>query len=506
MINEHDLEQFVEKGISFEQINDQLECFKTGVPFLDIESAASIGNGILKLDIQEEEKVRHFWISYLKGDHKIYKFVPASGAATRMFKEIFAFADSKRVMPNTDFLIDFFKHIRHFAFFPELNETCLKHYRMSVENLEVANRYRDIVKILLQTKGMNYGSLPKSLLSFHTYPTEVRTPFEEHLVEGALYAANKNGDVHLHFTISPAHLDWYKELYMKVATKYAERLGVQFHVGFSVQKQSMDTLAVDMHNEPFRLENGKILFRPGGHGALIENLNELEADVIFIKNIDNVVPDRLKEDTVKYKKIIGGILVSMQHQIFEYLKELENPDISEAKLQIINQFVVSKLCVKCEKIGEMGRSQMIEYLFNKLNRPFRVCGMVRNEGEPGGGPYIVINKDGSVGPQILESTQIDKNDPYKISLMNNSTHFNPVDIVCGVKDYQGKKFDLTKYVDPATGFISQKSRKGIDLRALELPGLWNGAMSDWNTVFVEVPVSTFNPVKSINDLLREQHQ
>jgi hypothetical protein len=276
-------------------------------------------------------------------------------------------------------------------------------------------------------------------------------------------------------------------------------------VSFSEQKPYTDTIAADENNQAFR-DKGELVFRPGGHGALIENLNDLQGDIIFIKNIDNVVPDTLKDTTVTYKKIIAGLLVKLQKQSFSYLKELENGDISSAKLTIIAQFCESRLNNINANIASLSQSELKEYLYNKLNRPMRVCGMVKNVGEPGGGPFLTVNADGTVSPQILESSQIDMNNIDDKAKMQGSTHFNPVDLVCAVKNYKGEKFDLLKYVDKKTGFISLKSKSGKELKALELPGLWNGAMSDWNTIFVEVPIDTFNPVKTVNDLLRPEHQ
>ena len=347
--------------------------------------------------------------------------------------------------------------------------------------------------------------MPKGLLKFHRYADGVRTPLEEHLVEGALYAAGKTGKVNVHFTVSTEHRELFKRLVDEKVATYAQKYGVEFNVSFSEQKPSTDTIAADMENKPFR-DNGKLLFRPGGHGALIENLNDLDADIVFIKNIDNVVPDRLKDETVAYKKLIAGVLVTLQKQAFEYLELLDGGKYDHEQLEEIIRFVQQKLCCRNNEIKDLEDAELVIYLRKKLNRPMRVCGMVKNVGEPGGGPFLAYNPDGTVSLQILESSQIDMNDAEKKAMFEKGTHFNPVDLVCAVRDYKGRKFDLVNYVDKATGFISYKSKNGKDLKALELPGLWNGAMSDWSTVFVEVPLGTFNPVKTVNDLLREQHQ
>ena len=362
-----------------------------------------------------------------------------------------------------------------------------------------------MVSALLETAGLNYGALPKGLLKFHKYPEGPRTPMEEHLAEGALYAAGKSGKVNVHFTVSTEHRELFKKLVTEKVDDFAKRYGVNYYITFSEQKPSTDTIAADMDNQPFR-DNGKLLFRPGGHGALIENLNDLDADIIFIKNIDNVVPDRLKADTVTYKKLIAGVLVTLQKQVFEYLTLLDSGKYTHDQIMEMLQFLQKKLFCKNPETKDLEDSVLAIYLKNKFNRPMRVCGMVKNVGEPGGGPFLAYNSDGTISLQILESSQIDMDDLEKKEMFEKGTHFNPVDIVCAVRDYKGHKFDLVKYVDKATGFISYKSKNGKDLKALELPGLWNGAMSDWNTVFVEVPLSTFNPVKTVNDLLREQHQ
>jgi hypothetical protein len=329
---------------------------------------------------------------------------------------------------------------------------------------------------------------------------------EEHLVEGALYAGGKNGQVNVHFTVSPEHRPLFEALVAKVAPKYEKKFGVKYSVSFSEQKASTDTVAANPDNTPFRGKDGKILFRPGGHGALIENLNDLDADVIFIKNIDNVVPDRLKGETVEYKKLIAGVLVSKQKKAFQYLELLESGKYTHAQLEEIIRFLRDELSCRNPELKDLEDAELAIYLKKKLNRPMRVCGMVKNVGEPGGGPFLAYNQDGTISLQILESSQIDKNNAEYLQMFQNGTHFNPVDLVCAVKDYKGNKFDLTKYVDHQTGFISSKSKDGKELKALELPGLWNGAMSDWNTIFVEVSLGTFNPVKTVNDLLRPQHQ
>ncbi|MGN0036895.1 MAG: DUF4301 family protein [Bacteroidaceae bacterium] len=506
MFTQQDQELLAKKGITEAQINEQLACFEKGFPFLRLDGAASMENGIVVPTADEQKNYLAAWDAYLDGDKKIVKFVPASGAASRMFKNLFEFLGADYDEPTTDFEKKFFDRIHDFAFFADLDEACRRTAGKGIDELVEAKNFKAVVAALLESAGLNYGSLPKGLLKFHRYADGARTPLEEHLVEGALYAAGKSGEVNVHFTVSTEHRALFEALVAEKAEAYAQKLGVKYHVSFSEQKPSTDTLAAAMDNTPFRDEKGKLLFRPGGHGALIENLNDLDADVVFIKNIDNVVPDRLKDETVEYKKLIAGVLVSLQAQAFGYLRLLDGGQYTPEQLDEVKAFVEKKLFCVNPEIAQLEDADLVLYLKRKLNRPMRVCGMVKNVGEPGGGPFRAYNPDGTISLQILESSQIDMKDPEKKAMFEKGTHFNPVDLVCAVRDYQGRKFDLTKYVDKATGFISFKSKNGKDLKALELPGLWNGAMSDWSTVFVEVPLGTFNPVKTVNDLLREQHQ
>ena len=419
--------------------------FRTGFPALDIVGPASVKDGIMKLSRQQQDEYIALWQQYLDEGHSVLKFVPASGAASRMFKNLFEYLDNGE---DNAFMQEFFAGKDKFAFAPELE----------------GKEGREAVRYLLED--MNYGKLPKGLLLFHKYRDGARTPALEHLVEGALYAAS-NGVVRLHFTVSHEHLPLFRKHIADNLKKFEDKYSVKYEITFSEQQPSTDTLAANPDGTPFRTKDGKLLFRPGGHGALIHNLNEQDADIVFIKNIDNVVPDRLKKDTVRYKQVLAGVLVEEQKRVFA---RLQDPSLSAEERE-------------------------------RLNRPIRVCGVVKNTGEPGGGPFLVREEDGSISRQILESSQIEDK-----SLMAKSTHFNPVDLVCSLRDAEGKHYDLPKYVDPKTGFISSKSKDGKELLALELPGLWNGAMSRWNTIFVEVPISTFNPVKTVNDLLREQHQ
>ena len=505
MLTQQDLKQLAQKGISEQQIETQLGQFKTGFPFLKLEAAAAIGRGIMAPNSDEGRKYVEAWQQYKAAGRKVVKFVAASGAASRMFKDMFAFVDADYDKPTTDFEKKFFDNIQNFAFYDELDAACQKNEGKGIKALIAEGNFKAVAANMLKAEGLNYGQLPKGLLLFHNYPEGPRTPMEEHLVEGALYAAT-NGEAHVHFTVSHEHMELFKQKVAQKADFYAQKYGIHYDISFSEQKPSTDTVAANPDGTPFRNSDGSLLFRPGGHGALIENLNEIEADVIFVKNIDNVVPDRLKGDTVLWKQIIAGVLVTLQQKAFDYLRLLDTGKYSHDQIEEMIRFVQQDLCCRKADIKELEDADLVIYLREKLNRPMRVCGVVKNVGEPGGGPFLTYNQDGTVSLQILESSQIDKSNKEYMDMFTKGTHFNPVDLVCAVKDYKGQAFDLPKYVDPTTGFISQKSKSGKELQALELPGLWNGAMSNWNTIFVEVPLSTFNPVKTVNDLLREQHQ
>ena len=505
MLTQDDLKQIASKGITEEQVKHQLQQFESGFPFLKLEAAAAIGKGIEAPTEQERNEYIDKWNRYKAEGKKIVKFVPASGAASRMFKDMFAFVDAAYDVPTTDFEKKFFNNIKDFAFYEELDQTCKTNEGKGIESLISEGNYKAVAANMLQSKGLNYGQLPKGMLLFHKYSEGPRTPMEEHLVEGALYASS-NGEANVHFTVSHEHMPLFEKKVAEKKDSYAKTYGINYNISFSEQKPSTDTIAANPDNTPFRNSDGSLLFRPGGHGALIQNLNDIDADVVFVKNIDNVVPDRLKEDTVTYKQLIAGILVSLQEKIFEYLRLLDTGNYTHEQLEEIIRFVQRDLCCRKNDIKELEDADLVIYLRNKLNRPTRVCGVVKNVGEPGGGPFLTYNQDGTVSLQILESSQIDKSNTEYMKMFTEGTHFNPVDLVCAVKDYKGNAFNLPDFVDHTTGFISSKSKNGKELKALELPGLWNGAMSDWNTVFVEVPLSTFNPVKTVNDLLREQHQ
>ena len=504
-LEEIDLEVLKEKGISEEKLIEELTMIRDGFPYLKIEAPATPGHGISVLSQQMAEGADRCWTDFLRAGGRVMKMVPASGAASRMFKDLFSFVNGKKDKPDNDFMRHFFENIENFAFFPKLNAKCMDLYDKSVASLLKEKRYKDIVKALIERDGLGYGYLPKALLEFHMVVGDTRTALEEHLAEGAQYAAGKDGKVRVHFTVSEEHLPLVERKVEQESGHLGNLYGADYEVSYSVQKPSTDTIAANLDGTPYR-ENGKLFFRPGGHGALIENLNDLDADVIFIKNIDNVVPDSRRDATIIFKKVLGGTLVAVKQRIDEYCRKLESKKATDAELDEMLIFLRHVLCITNDRADEMDAEGKREYIFGKLNRPVRVCGMVRNSGEPGGGPFLAYNPDGTVSPQILESSQIDPDNKEAMKMMKESTHFNPVDLAVATKDYKGRKFNLPDYVDRATGFISQKSREGVEIKALELPGLWNGAMSDWNTIFIEVPAETFNPVKTVNDLTRDAHQ
>lgn len=507
MFSDQDKQQIKQRGSNLATVLAQIESFKKGFPFLAIENAASVGKGIIRLSAEELAKRGKLFDEKVASGTRPLKFVPASGAASRMFKTLFEALEACETENEADVVAknkaikQYSDELTKFAFADDLKAAI----KSGGENVSI----KTLLDYLLNKKGLNYGALPKGMLKFHSYENGARTPFEEHLVEGALYSKDSKGKVKIHFTVSPEHQPLFENLLAEVKEKYEEQLGVDFVVSFSQQKPSTDTIAVGLDNEPFREADGSCLFRPAGHGALIENLNDLNADVIFIKNIDNVVPDRLKQPTVDYKKGLAGVLLKHQQKLFQYQKELNEKHhvaLGSAFLAEAANFLENTLNTKpAENQYYTEKEELYHYLKEKYNRPLRVCGMVKNEGEPGGGPFWAKNSDGTVSLQVVESSQIDPKSVQQQNIVNNATHFNPVDLVCAVKNYRGEKFDLTQFTDPATGFISIKSKDGKELKAQELPGLWNGAMSNWNTLFVEVPIETFNPVKTVNDLLREQH-
>ena len=500
MLTPSDLLQIEQKGIAPTQVERQLAYFEHGMAPLELEAAARIGQGIIRLTDEAVGRYVGYYQSRLGGLRPL-KFVPASGAASRMFEALFAFMEGEDQEPQGE-VAEVCEQLPKFAFYEELAERV-----GGVEKLDVlceARAYKAIMIALLEIDGLDYGSQPKGLLKFHRYADGARTPFEEHLVEAAHYSKGGDGVARLHFTVSAEHHHDFVRLFEKVQNHYSEQYKVRYEVAFSEQKPATDTIAVDLSNQPFRMEGGRLLFRPGGHGALIQNLNELDADLIFIKNIDNVAPDRMKAETFRYKQALAGMLLQLREQVFDWTLRLREglQDLSE-----VEAFVQDQLGVHFpQDYSNKNEATKRAWLIGKLDRPMRICGMVQNQGEPGGGPFWVKNKDGSTSLHIVETSQMNLDDPHQQAVLQQATHFNPVDLICSTRDADGRPYNLNSHVDADAAFISQKSRNGRELKALELPGLWNGAMSDWITLFVEVPLATFNPVKKVNDLLREEHQ
>ncbi len=478
-----DLQQIAKHGLSLDTVNEQMRDFKRGFDYADIVTPLTIGDGIIQMDDHTRTQGISLYDKY-RSNHKIMKFVPASGAATRMFRDLYAFLDSGTSNATVDMVVN---QIDRMAFYPDLKPF-----------IPDNPTSRDIVSAIINPNGLNYGHMPKAFIKFHASPNGGVTPLGEHLAEGAQYATSHDNQVHIHFTLSPEHKSGFDALLAKIVNNYAARFNVTYHITTSQQMPQTDTIAVTPDNEPFRDQNGALLFRPAGHGALIENLNQINADIIFIKNIDNVCAEPKRRDTIDYKRALAGMLVMIQEKIFNYLSQMNSGNVNADTLLEMKTFITKTLGISMPT-----NFDNINDIYQILNRPTRVCGVVRNTGEPGGGPFRVRNGNGVLSPQIVESSQIA---PNKRHIMEQSSHFNPVDLICGVRNWRGQKFDLTKFVDTKTGFISEKSQNGRPLRAMERPGLWNGAMAHWNTIFVEVPGTTFSPVKVISDLLSGAHQ
>ena len=509
-----DLEEISARGMTPEEVLSQIRRFEKGIPFVKIVKPCTVNDGISILNSMDiESYVRVFDGAQKSG--RCMKFVPASGAASRMFKfllgacnDLTGGSESQDITDNDiidDKLLSFVQEIDRYAFYNDLK----RKMKENGEDLDAAVRnghIRTILEHLLFEKGLNLSDIPKGLIPFHRYDDRSRTPFEEHLVEAFNYTRDKDGKTRIHFTVSPQYEKEVKGFINNILDIY-EREGAEYNIGFSFQKPSTDTIAVDLNNMPFRNDDGSLLFRPGGHGALIENLSDLKGDIIFIKNIDNVVTDRFKDLTYTYKKALGGVLITLQKKIFGYLDSLMNERADMDMIEDIFSFLQKRLCViPPENLSGSTMNEKRKYLVRMLNRPLRICGMVKNTGEPGGGPFWVEQAGKGMSIQIVESSQIDLDNDQQKKILKSATHFNPVDLVCGVRDRDGKPFDLKQYVDDDAGFISLKSKSGRDLKAMELPGLWNGSMAYWNTVFIEVPAATFSPVKTVFDLIKDDHQ
>jgi len=490
-------------GLSLEQVGNQLDRFEEGSFYYRLDRPCTIDDGIVSVP----EKERQCLIDLYEREEakgRILKFVPASGAASRMFKDWHLALDKHEL--DRDAAEKIMEALPRYAFYDDLEKAAaLNGYSLS--DLLRDRKVRTVLDLILNPEGLNYSNLPKALLKFHAYPDGNRTALEEHLVEGSLYAREEHGICAIHFTVSKEHQVLIEKHIDQVRNIYEKKYSVNYQIGFSIQLPSTDTIAVDKNDQIFRDDSGLPVFRPGGHGALIENLNVLSADIVLIKNIDNVVPDHLKSMTVLYKKILGGLLLKLQKQSFRYLELLEGGTPDQDLILEIVAFCKRDLnIILPDSFNLLSPEDKRSLLYNRLNRPLRVCGMVRNEGEPGGGPFWVQEEDGSQSLQIIESAQVDFRSEAQKMKWQNAEYFNPVDLACSVRDHKGQPFDLHQFIDYRACIITNKSQDGRELKALELPGLWNGSMAHWNTVFMKVPIETFNPVKTVEDLLREQHQ
>ena len=518
VFSEQDLKQIEDQGLTLAEVNRQLELFNMPKPFLKLAGPCTVGDGIRAFDRERRDALTAIYEREGPGRRSV-KFVPASGAASRMFKVLLRYfhqdgeitrssvaGEASAGSTDAEQFLVFAEGLKNFAFFRDL-QSLVSDNGLSVDALLEQGRFRDILRFLLTDDGLDYADLPKGLLKFHEYPAGSRTAFEEHLVEAASYVADGDGRCALSFTVSQEHMDNFNDSLCKARGIYEEKFGVLYDVSFSVQDPSTDTIAVDPDNAPFRQEDRRLLFRPGGHGALLKNLNHIDGDIIFIKNIDNVVPDHLKPESFIWKKITAGYLIEVQRRIFAYMEKLASPEVGPRLLAEAADFLEKELLIPMSgDLKQRPPEDKRAFLVERLDRPVRVCGMVKNVGEPGGGPFWVEDASGQRSLQIVEIAQIDFDSREQREIFEASTHFNPVDLVCGVSDWRGKPFDLSRFVDPEAVFISQKSKGGKDLKALEHPGLWNGSMSRWITIFVDVPGITFNPVKTVNDLLRKEHQ
>ena len=518
LFTQADLEQMKELGITEDKAGRQLAILAKGQRWAALVRPCTPGDGIVKVDPEDQERFISRWQGGAD-EGRLSAFVPASGAATRMFAflqhirnevdkvtldrtaEIFGRASGD----YREFRV-FVRSLEKFAFLEPLAEVMGKAGISLQEKLQLGV-YNDILDFLLEPQGLNYSSLPKGLIPFHRYGDHYRTAMEEHLVEWVHTVRDLKQLCRIHFTVAPENQGEVEAHGREAAAKYSEHLGVKYELSFSIQSPASNTLAVDLENNPFRKPDGSLLFRPGGHGALLQNLNQLKGDIVLIKNIDNVVTDERRDLVVLHQRILTGMLLKVQDEIYNYLTLLSSGSFDAGDLQEVLDFVVQRLNPSVgEHLRTWGEEEKVAGIFRLLNRPLRVCGMVVNRGEPGGGPFWVKDASGRLSLQVVEQAEINRKSPEQVAILKASTHFSPVQIVCGLRDFQGQPFDLNCFADPEAVFVSRKTEEGKELKALELPGLWNGGMAHWNTIFVEVPEETFNPVKTINDLLRPGHR
>jgi hypothetical protein len=524
-LSTNDLDLLRSKGIDSEDVKEQIEKLSADAPLPQQMRAVAVGNGILLFDDKKIDEYVAVWDAYLaRAKREVTHFIPASGQSNRFFRDLIAFLEADYDAPQTNFEKNFFKHLPNFAFFIELNKCCLEKTGQDIEDLLEVGHYKTIVRLMLSPDGLDYLNLPTALFKFHTDQShrlqkylpkklatyyssfeDIRTPLQENLYESAMVSAVKGNILHICYSVQPQYRDLIRDYMRELKLPIEKKTGVS--VSITLPQQTEDTCGVVLteNNELLRDSEGNLVLMPQGHGALLPVLNSLKGNVIFIKNIDNATPDPLKKLSVRYKKLLAGIMVYTQKKINRYMRLLEKDDITDDKLIEIIHFVENHLNVKHPNILRLERNEQVAYLISKLNRPLRVCGVVSNEDEQGGIPCWVANADGTQSLQFVEYHQISQN-PDLVKVFNSSTHFNPVDMVCYVNDYKGKRFDFTQFVDNQSYMILHKNWNGVAIKQLEKPGLWNGSMADWNTILVEVPVKTFNPVKTINDLLRHEHQ
>ncbi|MFO8049586.1 MAG: DUF4301 family protein [Desulfosudaceae bacterium] len=501
MLTDSDLQQIESRGLSRAEIERQLDLFKKGVTVPELIAPCTIGQGIRRLSANDQKPALDAFKAALSRD-RIFKFIPASGAATRMFKELAAaFYPPGPPSAGEDATLEkLYDQIDQFAFYPELIEAA-RRAGEELDDLIAKKRSDRILELLLTPAGLGLDRLPKGMIPFHRYEDKSRTAFEEHLAEARELFGPAASHCRVHFTVAPDHQAMVAD-HVRSAGR-DEPLTVEF----STQQPSTDTIAAAPDNTPFRDENGRLVFRPGGHGALLTNLNQLEADLAFIKNIDNVAIAQVRQANLNDLKALCGLLIELRQQIFGFLEELDQKTPDQTVLENMLGFVREELLVTPPQAVLTGtRPEQVDFLRTTLDRPLRVCGVVRHEGEPGGGPFLIRDGRGNQSLQIIEAAQVDMDNPEQQQIWESSTHFNPVILACGLRDHTGRPFDLTRFADPEAGLITEKSLNGQPLKALEHPGLWNGAMAYWNTVFVELPATTFNPVKTVFDLLRAGHR
>ncbi|MGD0021390.1 MAG: DUF4301 family protein [Smithellaceae bacterium] len=499
LFSANDIRQIKALGLSRQDVDKQLNTYRRGSVFFDLNRPCTVKDGIISVTPAQKKKLIALYENEAR-KYKLLKFVPASGAASRMFVEWFsAGEDGSFGSPDRDRL--FLQKLNKLAFF-----ILIERNRQGKKFFDQKN-IKNLLEFILLPDGLNFGQLPKALIPFHRYSSgETRTALEEHLGEAGRYIRSREGLSFVHFTVTAKYKAATAKHLKAVLKKYEKLFGVKYRITLSIQSPASNTIAVDENNLPLRDTKGRLLFRPGGHGALLKNLSSVNADFIFVKNIDNVVPEKHLEKILAYKKMLGGMALQTQKEIFAILKKMEKNELNLAQIQKIITYCSQKLNITLPLgFSQQSGKRKTQILFSLLNRPLRICGVVKNEGEPGGSPFWVKEKDSTQTPQIVEIGHVDKDKPEQQAIWSRAKYFNPVDMVCCIKNYRGEKFDLDNYVNPDAYLITSKNERGQSLKALEVPGLWNGGMAYWNTVFVELPLSVFNPVKTVDDLLRPEH-